>query len=51
MNASRSVISTTGSHQNLPWSTIAQSPPSDSTLSANGSRKAPERVVPCRRAR
>jgi hypothetical protein len=51
MNASRTVMSTTGSHQNRPWSTMAHNPPRDSTLSASGSRNAPERVVPWRRAR
>ena len=32
MNTSRRVMSTTGSHQNRPWSTIAHSPPSDEHL-------------------
>ena len=45
------VMSTTGSHQNLPPSTIAHRPPRARTLSASGSRNAPERVVPCFRAR
>src|SRR3954468_4864023 len=41
----------TGTHQNTPAKTSVIIAPSTSTLSANGSRNAPERVAPCRRAR
>src|SRR5688572_14181320 len=50
MTASRPVISATGSNQNPPCTTSAHSPPTTKNLSANGSRNAPERVVPCLRA-
>src|SRR5437870_2089815 len=40
----------TGSHQNTPRPTNAMSADSTTTLSASGSRKAPDRVVPWRRA-
>ena len=51
INASRTETSATGNHQNRPAATIDQSPPSARTLSASGSRNAPERVAPCLRAR
>ena len=41
----------TGSHQNTPAKTRVIMAPSTSTLSASGSRKAPDRVAPWRRAR
>ena len=40
----------TGSHQTIPLATRANRAPSTTTLSASGSRKAPDRVVPCLRA-
>ena len=48
---SRTMISATGSHQIEPHATSATIAPSTRTLSARGSRNAPERVVPWRRAR
>src|SRR5437763_12979147 len=50
MTTSRTAMSTTGTHQNAPSATRAMRAPSTSTLSARGSRKAPELVLPCRRA-
>ena len=50
MPSSRTVISATGSHQNPSAATSAHMAPSTSALSASGSRKAPDRVVPWRRA-
>ena len=40
----------TGSHQTIPLATRANRAPRTTTLSASGSRKAPDRVVPCLRA-
>ncbi len=40
----------TGTHQMMPLATKAASAASTTTLSANGSRKAPDRVAPCFRA-
>ena len=48
---SRAAMIATGSHQNSPAATRAIMAPRTSTLSASGSRNAPERVAPCRRAR
>src|SRR5438874_9127838 len=50
MTTSRTAMRATGTHQNAPSATNAMSAPSTSTLSANGSRKAPELVLPWRRA-
>src|SRR5215217_2139543 len=50
MTSSRAVMSATGRNQNTSWPTRANMAPRISTLSASGSRKAPERVVPRRRA-
>ena len=44
-------MSATGTHQKRSAATSANIAPSTSTLSASGSRNAPERVVPWRRAR
>src|SRR5438874_8080335 len=43
-------MSATGTHQKAPSATKATRAPSTRTLSANGSRKAPELVLPWRRA-
>ncbi len=51
MATSRTAMRATGTIQNRPAATRANKAPSTSTLSASGSRKAPERVVPCLRAR
>src|ERR1035437_9609812 len=40
----------TGSHHTMLLATNANNAPSTTTLSASGSRNAPDRVVPCRRA-
>ena len=50
MPTSRTATMMTGSHEKSPRSPSATKPPSTSTLSASGSRNAPERVVPSRRA-
>src|SRR4029453_8068220 len=50
MPTSRAVMRRTGSHQNAPSTTSAHIAPRTSALSASGSRNAPERVVPMRRA-
>src|SRR5947209_11540756 len=50
MTTSRTAMSATGTHQNVPSATKAMRAPSTSTLSASGSRKAPELVLPWRRA-
>ena len=50
MAISRTAMTATGSHQMIPLATSATSAPSTTALSARGSRKAPERVVPCLRA-
>src|SRR3954471_17917752 len=43
-------IRLTGNHQNTPRSTSTAMAPRTTTLSASGSRKAPDLVVPWRRA-
>ena len=43
-------MSATGSHQTSPRTTSAMNPPRMRILSASGSRNAPDRVVPSRRA-
>ncbi len=48
---SRAVMMTTGNIQNTPRDTKVNIAPSTSTLSASGSRNAPERVMPWRRAK
>src|SRR5665647_1170039 len=40
----------TGNHHTMLFATSANNAPSTTTLSASGSRNAPDRVVPCRRA-
>ena len=50
MAISRTAMMATGSHHTMPLATRATRAPSTTTLSANGSRKAPDRVVPCLRA-
>src|SRR5688572_18780639 len=50
MTNSRAAMITTGTTQNTPLPTSVNMAPSTSTLSASGSRNAPERVVPWRRA-
>ena len=50
MTNSRTAMITTGTIQNTPLPTSVNIAPSTSTLSASGSRNAPERVVPWRRA-
>src|ERR1700716_3136709 len=47
---SRTVTMITAAHENSPLSPSAKKPPSTRNLSASGSRNAPERVVPSRRA-
>ena len=51
MPSSRTAMIATGTHQNVSLATSATMAPSTSTLSASGSRKAPLRVVPWRRAK
>src|SRR5439155_8842431 len=51
MTTSRAAMSATGSHQNRLLTTSAAMAPRTATLSASGSRNAPDRVVPWRRAR
>ena len=46
---SRAAMIATGTHQTSPRDTSATKPPRVRTLSASGSRNAPERVVPSRR--
>src|SRR5579884_1414936 len=50
MATSRTAMTATGSHQRIPSTTSATMADSTTTLSASGSRKAPERVAPCFRA-
>ena len=50
MAISRAAMMATGSHHTMPLATRATRAPSTATLSARGSRKAPERVAPCLRA-
>src|ERR1035441_2869347 len=50
MATSRTAMITTGSHNAIAVATGAKSAPGTTTLSPGGSRKAPERVVPCFRA-
>ena len=50
MPSSRTVMRMTGATAKRSDATSAHMAPSTSTLSASGSRKAPERVVPCLRA-
>ena len=50
MTNSRTAMMATGTIQNTPLPTSVNIAPSTSTLSASGSRKAPERVAPWRRA-
>ena len=50
MPISRTAMMATGSQANRPIEASENIAPSTSTLSASGSRKAPERVVPWRRA-
>src|SRR5207248_3146793 len=50
MTTSRTAMRATGTHQKLPSTTNATRAPSTRTLSASGSRKAPELVLPWRRA-
>src|SRR5438270_11893525 len=50
MTTSRTAMRVTGTHQNTPSATRATRAPSTRTLSARGSRKAPELVLPWRRA-
>lgn len=51
MATSLAAISTTGSQLTSPMTARAARTPRTRHLSASGSRNAPERVVPCRRAR
>ena len=50
MPSSRTVIRATGTTANRSEATSAHMAPRTMTLSARGSRKAPDRVVPCLRA-
>jgi hypothetical protein len=47
---SRTVTISTAAHEKSPVMPSAKNPPSTRNLSASGSRNAPERVVPSRRA-
>src|SRR5690242_10506090 len=50
IHTSRAAMIATGTHHTSPRDTRATKPPSVRTLSAIGSRNAPERVAPSRRA-
>src|SRR5205823_4078757 len=46
----RTAMSATGNHENTPWFTSTAMAASTTTLSASGSRNAPDRVLPWRLA-